>query len=106
MTPVTVKKITERLRHLSPEKLTIIYDFVSDLAKDESHQTSDASIVISLNEYKRLKRLEHRQMSFYEFSSHLRRDLQAIGMDEVEFENDLELTKREVFAERYGKSPQ
>ncbi|WP_202976778.1 hypothetical protein [Candidatus Oscillochloris fontis] len=36
MTAVTIREIDERLRHLSPEKLTVVYDFISYLIERDA----------------------------------------------------------------------
>lgn len=38
MQPVTVPQIEERLQQLPPEKLAVVYDFVSYLAQQEAEQ--------------------------------------------------------------------
>jgi len=40
MPPVTIAEIDERLRHLPPEKLIVVYDFVSYLLEREGADLS------------------------------------------------------------------
>ena len=44
MQTVAIPQITERLQHLSAEKLAVVYDFVSYLAEREKEQAICASL--------------------------------------------------------------
>ena len=45
MNPVTIDQIERELRHLPPEKLAVVLDFVSYLAQRESTELSDVLLM-------------------------------------------------------------
>ncbi|MBI5349765.1 MAG: type II toxin-antitoxin system Phd/YefM family antitoxin [Chloroflexi bacterium] len=61
------------------------------------------AIILSLEEYKRLTARRRAQAAFYDFSRNLGRDVEKLGLTEEELMADLEITKRKVFAEQYGR---
>ncbi|MBI5054102.1 MAG: type II toxin-antitoxin system Phd/YefM family antitoxin [Chloroflexi bacterium] len=61
------------------------------------------AIILSPEEYKRLTARRRAQAAFYDFSRNLGRDIEKLGLTEEELMADLEITKRKVFAEQYGR---
>jgi len=111
MQTVTIDQITESLRKLPADKLIVVYDFISYLAARETEQLlrettrGGAPIVVLLPmvEYERLVAYHRRKAAFHDFARNLGREVEKRGLSEEEFMTDLEQTKREVFAEQYGR---
>ncbi len=111
MSTVTLSQVTESIRKLPPDKLTVVYDFVSYLAAQGTAQVPSAkssggppfAILIPMAEYEQLMAHSRSKAAFHDFAYHLGREVERQGLTEEEFLADLEQTKREVFTEQYGR---
>ncbi len=111
MSTVTLSQVTERIRKLPADKLTVVYDFVSYLAAQDTAQIpsvnvsggSPFAILIPVAEYEQLVARRRSKAAFHDFAYHLGREVERQGLTEEEFLADLEQTKREVFVEQYGR---
>jgi prevent-host-death family protein len=61
------------------------------------------AVILSMAEYERLVARRRAKAAFYDFSRNFGREVEKRGLTEEEFMADLEKTKREVFAEQYGR---
>jgi hypothetical protein len=106
MDTVTLAEITENLRKLPADKLIVVHDFVSYLVAQETKQDASlpVAILVPMAEYERLTTLSQRKATFYSLAYHLGQEVEKQGLGEEEFMTDLEQTKRQVFAERYGRA--
>ncbi len=78
------------------------------LRKSRDHaiiQSSGApvAVLLSMAEYERLTAYGRRKAALHDFSRHFGQEVERLGLSEEEFMADLEKTKREVFAEQYGR---
>jgi hypothetical protein len=107
MQTVTIQQITDNLRKLPTSKLAVVYDFVAYLTEKEigqaPHTTAQAAVtLLSTAEYEQLLRYK-RLAVFNEFTRQFGQAVETRGLSEEELIADLEETKREVFAEQYGR---
>lgn len=111
MSIVTLLQVTESIRKLPQDKLTVVYDFVSYLAAQGTVQplatkassNSPFAILIPVAEYEQLVARSRSKAAFHDFAYHLGREVERQDLTEEEFLADLEQTKREVFTEQYGR---
>jgi prevent-host-death family protein len=61
------------------------------------------AVLLSVDEYERLVGRRRARAAFHDFSRNLGREVEKRGLTEEELMADLEKTKREVFAEQYGR---
>jgi len=107
MQPISISKIAENLRKLPEEKLAVVYDFISYLAMRESKKKKSKSkmpshVILSADEYAQLLRYK-KLIELNEFAQSLGEDVEKLGLTEQELTQELEHSKREVFAEQYGR---
>lgn len=81
---------------------------IQRLRKRREHTVVERSgapvaVLLSVDEYERLVGRQRAMAAFQDFSRNLGREVEKRGLTEEEFMADLEKTKREVFAERYGR---
>lgn len=84
--PLVVKRIHQKHEH------TVI----------ESKGVSVA-VILSVEEYEKLTSVQNAKAAFRDFSRNLGREVEKLGITEEELMADLEITKRKVFEEQYGK---
>jgi len=106
MQTVTVQQIAETLKKLPANKLAVVYDFVSYLTEKEigqaHHTTSPAVTLLPTAEYEQLLRYK-RLAIFNDFTRQFGQEVERRGLTEEELMAELEVTKREVFEEQYGR---
>jgi len=61
------------------------------------------AVLLSMAEYERLIARKRQKAAFHDFARNLGQEIEKRGLSEEEFMADLEKTKREVFAEQYGR---
>jgi|SRR3970040_1184716 len=61
------------------------------------------AVILPVAEYEQLMAYVRRKAAFHDFARNLGREVERRGISEEEFAADLEKTKREVFAEQYGR---
>lgn len=62
------------------------------------------AVLLSMAEYEQLLGFYRRKAAFYDLAHGLGHAVEELGMSEEEFMAELEVTKREVFSEQYGRS--
>ena len=111
MQSITLSQIMESLTKLPPDKLVVVYDFISYLTQKETGRVlreavSDdkpVAVVLSMAEYERLVARRRRKAAFHNFARQLGQEVEKLGLTEEELMKDLKQTKREVFEEQYGR---
>ena len=61
------------------------------------------AVILSMAEYERLVARRLAKAAFEDFARNLGREVEKSGLTEEQLLEELEVTKREVFEERYGK---
>lgn len=61
------------------------------------------AVILSVEEYEKLVSRQNAKAAFRDFARNLGKEVEKLGLTEEELLADLEITKREVFEERYGK---
>lgn len=104
MQTVTIQQITDNLKKLPITKLAVVYDFVAYLTEKEIGPAPPTTAVtlLATAEYEQLLRYK-RLAIFNEFTRQFGQEVETRGLTEEELMADLEKTKREVFAEQYGR---
>lgn len=107
MQPVTIQQITDNLKKLPTNKLAVVYDFVAYLTEKEIGQAQPAAAQAAVTllptaEYEQLLRYK-RLAAFNEFARQFGQEVETRGLTEEELLANLKETKREVFAEQYGR---
>jgi len=82
---------------------------VKRLGKRDEHAIIQSSgtpvaVLLSMAEYEQLVAHKKRKAAFHDFARHLGQEVEERGLSEEEFMAELEQTKRQVFAEQYGRS--
>lgn len=81
---------------------------VRRLGKRREHAIIQSSgtpvaVLLSMAEYEQLVAHKRRKAAFHDFARNLGREVEERGLSEEEFMADLEQTKRQAFAEQYGR---
>jgi len=65
---------------------------------------SPVAVLLSVAEYEQLVARRRRKAAFHDFARRLGREVEKRGLSEQELMAELEQTKRQVFAEQYGRA--